>query len=139
MRWTLGKDLGEEVIDQLQVLIGDCRETLSGLEPGSVQCCVTSPPYYGLRDYGHDGQIGLEQTPDEYVAEMVKVFQKVKRVLRGDGTLFLNLGDSYAANRGGTTPPAETLAGEMVAWETVIPIGGEKPDIIRAEIRNVMD
>lgn len=62
----------------------------------SVNCCVTSPPYFGLRDYGHAGQIGLEATPDEYVAKMVEVFREVRRVLRDDGTLWLNLGDSYS-------------------------------------------
>jgi DNA modification methylase len=77
----------------------------------SVHCCVTSPPYYGLRDYGAAGQLGLEKTPEEYVAKMVEVFREVRRVLRDDGTLWLNLGDSYAANRGGTRQPAETLAG----------------------------
>lgn len=78
---------------------GDCREILPTLEAGSVHCCVTSPPYYGLRDYGVDGQIGLEKTPDEFVLKLVKVFREVRRVLRDDGTLWLNLGDSYAANR----------------------------------------
>lgn len=75
------------------------------MEPQSVQCCVTSPPYFGLRDYGMDRQIGLEQTPDEYVAEMVSVFREVRRVLRDDGTLWLNLGDSYStdAKWGGST------------------------------------
>jgi DNA modification methylase len=69
----------------------------------SVHCCVTSPPYWGLRDYGNDAQIGLEQTPDEYVARLVAVFREVHRVLRDDGTLWLNLGDSYvgSANSGG--------------------------------------
>jgi len=66
-----------------------------------VQCCVTSPPYWGLRDYGHDGQIGLEETPDAYVERMVEVFREVRRVLRNDGTLWLNLGDSYAASMNG--------------------------------------
>ena len=75
---------------------GDCLEVMRGMADQSVQCCVTSPPYWGLRDYGHDGQIGLEQTPDEYVAKMVEVFREVRRVLRDDGTLWLNLGDSYA-------------------------------------------
>jgi DNA modification methylase len=79
----------------MKILLGDCRETLKGLAAGSVNCCVTSPPYFGLRDYGHEGQIGLEKTPDEYVAEMVAVFREVRRVLRDDGTLWLNLGDSY--------------------------------------------
>jgi DNA modification methylase len=78
-----------------QVLQGDCRETLKTLPDSSVHCCVTSPPYFGLRDYGHDGQIGLEDSPDAFVAEMVAVFREVRRVLRNDGTLWLNLGDSY--------------------------------------------
>jgi DNA modification methylase len=77
------------------ILVGDCRTILPTLPEASVQCCVTSPPYFGLRDYGHDGQIGLEQTPDAYVAEMVAVFREVRRVLKDDGTLWLNLGDSY--------------------------------------------
>jgi len=80
---------------------GDCREVLKGLPDGSIHCCVTSPPYWGLRDYGHDGQIGLEQTPEAYVAEMVAVFREVRRILRDDGTLWLNLGDSYATGSGG--------------------------------------
>ena len=71
---------------------------------GSVQCCVTSPPYFGLRDYGNDGQIGLEDTPEAFVQALVEVFREVRRVLRDDGTLWLNLGDSYnggAPNRTG--------------------------------------
>lgn len=80
----------------VRILVGDCRERLATLPDQSVHCCVTSPPYYGLRDYGVDGQIGLEQTPDSYVAELVAVFREVRRVLRDDGTLWLNLGDSYA-------------------------------------------
>lgn len=78
----------------------------------SVHCCVTSPPYFGLRDYGVDGQIGLEQTPDEYVAEMVAVFREVRRVLRDDGTLWLNLGDSYSSptkGGGGTAVSASMM------------------------------
>ena len=66
----------------------------------TVQCVVTSPPYYGLRDYGVDGQLGLEQSPEEYVAKMVEVFREVRRVLRDDGTVWLNLGDSYAGSGG---------------------------------------
>jgi DNA modification methylase len=93
------------------ILIGDVRQRLSEIADGSVQTCVTSPPYWGLRDYGNDGQIGLEQTPDDYVAQMVAVFREVRRVLADDGTCWLNLGDSYAAQRGGTAMPAETLAG----------------------------
>lgn len=80
------------------VLVGDVRERLSELADGSVQTCVTSPPYWGLRDYGHEGQLGLEHTPEEYVAGMVEVFREVRRVLADDGTLWLNLGDSYAGS-----------------------------------------
>jgi DNA modification methylase len=83
------------------ILPGDCRETLASLPAGSVQTCVTSPPYFGLRDYGHEGQIGLEPTPDEFVASLVDVFRSVRRVLRDDGTVWLNLGDSYAGGGGG--------------------------------------
>lgn len=80
----------------VQILHGDCRVVLPTLPDASVQCCVTSPPYYGLRNYGVAGQIGLESTPHEYVAEMVAVFREVRRVLRDDGCLWLNVGDSYA-------------------------------------------
>lgn len=82
----------------IDILVGDCRTRLAELPDQSVQMCVTSPPYFGLRDYGHDGQIGLEQTPDAFVAELVSVFRAVKRVLRDDGTLWLNLGDSYSGS-----------------------------------------
>lgn len=79
--------------------------SMQAMDPGSVHCCVTSPPYFGLRDYGNAGQIGLEATPDEYVAKLVAVFREVRRVLRDDGTLWLNLGDSYANDSkwGGST------------------------------------
>lgn len=82
------------------IMQGDCRDVLKKIPKKSINCCVTSPPYFGLRDYGHVGQIGLEKTPDEYVSQMVSVFRDVRNVLRDDGTLWLNLGDSYAANRG---------------------------------------
>lgn len=80
---------------------GDCRALLALLPEASIQTCITSPPYWGLRDYGVEGQIGLEETPEEYVAVMVDVFRGVRRALRDDGTLWLNLGDSYAGARGG--------------------------------------
>jgi DNA modification methylase len=81
------------------ILTGDCRAILKTLPEKSVHCCVTSPPYFGLRDYGVDGQLGLERTPDDYVQRLVRVFRRVRRVLREDGTLWVVLGDSYAANR----------------------------------------
>lgn len=81
---------------------GDCLEILRTFPAKSIQTCVTSPPYFGLRDYGHDGQVGLEDTPEAYVAKLVDVFREVWRVLRDDGTLWINLGDSYASNTKGT-------------------------------------
>jgi DNA modification methylase len=80
---------------------GDCREVLERLEAGSVHCCITSPPYYGLRDYGVAGQLGLEKSPEEYVGRLVEVFREVRRVLRDDGTLWLNMGDSYGNGSSG--------------------------------------
>jgi DNA modification methylase len=82
-------------VSEVRLILGDCLKVLPTLADSSVQCCVTSPPYWGLRDYGHDDQIGLESTPEQYVAQMVAVFREVRRALRDDGTLFLNLGDSY--------------------------------------------
>jgi DNA modification methylase len=94
----------------VQIIQGDCRDVLVTMPDESVHCCVTSPPYWGLRDYGVDGQIGLEASIHEYVAQMVGVFREVRRVLRPDGTLWLNLGDSYAGSWG-----AQGRDGEMAA------------------------
>jgi DNA modification methylase len=98
-------------LSDVDIINGDAREWLEYLPDASVHYCVTSPPYFGLRDYGVAGQIGLESSVDDYVQELVSLFRSVRRVLRDDGTLWLNLGDSYAAQRGGTCMPAETLAG----------------------------
>lgn len=81
-----------------KILCGDAAEVLKTLPPESVNMCVTSPPYYGLRDYGEQEQIGIEQSPNEYIARLVKVFDEVYRVLAKDGTLWLNIGDSYAGS-----------------------------------------
>ena len=83
-----------------KIEFGDCRETMRKWASQGVkaQTCVTSPPYFGLRDYGHDGQIGLEETPEQYISAMVEVFRCVWDVLEDDGTLWLNIGDSYAGN-----------------------------------------
>lgn len=80
---------------------GDCRDTLRAMASDGVkvQTCVTSPPYYGLRDYGHDGQLGLEETPEQYIAAIVDVFRAVRDVLADDGTLWINLGDSYGSGK----------------------------------------
>ena len=79
---------------------GDALTVLRTMPSESVDCCITSPPYYGLRDYGVSGQIGLERTPEAYIARLVEVFREVRRVLRADGTLFVNVGDSYNAHPG---------------------------------------
>lgn len=84
----------------VRILIGDVREKLKELPDQSVHCCVTSPPYFGLRDYGMPGQIGLEATPQAYVETMVDVFREVRRVLRDNGTCWINIGDSYAGSWG---------------------------------------
>jgi site-specific DNA-methyltransferase (cytosine-N4-specific) len=90
--------------EQVTLLLGDSLEQLRALPDGSVDCIVTSPPYYGLRDYGTEGQYGLEPSPAEYVKTMRTLFAEARRVLADDGTLWLNLGDSYAAAGGHTDP-----------------------------------
>ena len=89
------------------VLLADALEGLRTLEPESVHTCVTSPPYYNLRDYGVAGQIGNEDTPEAFVEKLVEIFREVRRVLRQDGTLWVNIGDSYAT-RSGAQPPTNT-------------------------------
>ena len=106
-----------------RVIFGDCRDTMRDLKAQGVrvQCCVTSPPYYSLRDYGHPGQIGLEKTPAEYVAAMVEVFEGVRDLLADDGVLWLNLGDSYtgSANNGGEG--SKTMQGTQAATGKKLP------------------
>lgn len=80
------------------IIQGNCLEVLKTLDENSIDCCVTSPPYWGLRDYGAEEQIGLEKTPEEYTEKLVSVFREARRVLKDEGTLWLNLGDSYAGS-----------------------------------------
>jgi DNA modification methylase len=95
-----------------KIIQGDCREALKQIDSDSVHTCVTSPPYFGLRDYGGgEGEIGSEQEVDEYVKAMVDVFREVRRCLRPDGTLWLNLGDSYMAQKN-VAPPPQTIGGQ---------------------------
>lgn len=101
----------------VKLLVGDCREMMRNyVADKSVHTCVTSPPYFGLRDYGVDGQIGLEPTPDEFVAAMVDVFRDVRRVLRDDGTLWLNLGDSYWTAKGASMGVDPKQPGQRRGW-----------------------
>ena len=92
------------------IYCGDALSVLSGFPDACADCCVTSPPYFNLRDYGASGQIGLEETPEEYVAHLVAVFDQVKRVLKPEGTLWLNIGDSYAgSNKGAASFPDNAM------------------------------
>ena len=90
------------IIGNATLMQGDCLAVLANLPDNSVHCCVTSPPYFGLRDYGHPDQIGLEASPEAYVTKMVSVFREVRRVLRDDGTCWINIGDSYASDTKGS-------------------------------------
>ena len=104
---------------------GDCIESMKAMPEKSVHCCVTSPPYFGLRDYDNDRQIGLEETPEAYISKLVSVFREVKRVLRDDGTLWLNLGDSYAGSGKG---PAGNLGAKHNERHLEHKHGGIVPD-----------
>ena len=96
-----------------RVLVGDCIESMRLMADQSVNCCVTSPPYFGLRDYGVQGQIGLEQRAPHYVENLVSVFTEVHRVLHDDGVLFVNLGDTYAGFKDGKFPPQSQSNGNQ--------------------------
>ena len=118
-----------------RIICGDCLEVMKDWPDGCIDCCVTSPPYWGLRDYGVDGQLGLEKTPEEYVAKMVEIFQEVKRVLKDEGTLWLNLGDSYCGSPPGTRGKhAKGEVGDGVYkryWDRQLSHGEDKKSIYR--------
>ena len=117
----------------MTILLGDCRTLLPTLDAGSVRCCVTSPPYWGLRDYGCDGQIGLEKTPELYVNEIVTVFRRVWDVLADDGTLWLNLGDSYASatkGSGGSSAKQDSNAGSFYSARQRLNHGRKEKDLV---------
>ncbi len=106
-----------------EIRVGDCLDALRAMPDQSFHCCITSPPYFGLRDYGVDGQIGLEQTPAEFVSRLVEVFREVRRVLRDDGTCWVNLGDSYASTAPGTrnSPQPRGNRGNPEQWANMRP------------------
>jgi len=107
-----GKDHIMSVGSMIKIITGNCLYELPKMPEKSVNCAITSPPYWGLRDYGDSNQLGLEQTPEEYVSNLVDVFREVRRVLQDDGTLWLNLGDSYYNYRPGKGQyvPKQTVA-----------------------------
>ena len=111
-----------------EIFLGDAIEILKTVPDATAHTCVTSPPYFGLRDYGVDGQIGLEETVEEYIEKLVAVFREVHRVLRPDGTLWLNIGDSYAT-RSGAQPPTNTR-NKLGHTEKKVPLGFKYKDLI---------
>jgi DNA modification methylase len=117
-------------IGNATILTGNCIARMSELESGSIQTCVTSPPYFGLRDYGVDGQLGLEETPDQYIAAMVAVFREVRRVLADDGTLWVNIGDSYANGGRKTRDSDDKLAQRGMSTRPPDPEGIKPKDLI---------
>lgn len=128
LRHACGEGLHSVSVTHWRILVGDVREQLRLLPDASVQCVVTSPPYWGLRDYGVAGQIGINRTPDEYVSDLVGVFREVWRALRKDGTLWLNLGDSYQnakGQAGGVDPKQKARRHGLRPQDRAIP--GLKP------------
>ncbi len=120
-RSVLVDSAGRPLVDQ--IICGDALTVLRTLPDQIVDVCVTSPPYFGLRDYGAAGQIGWEQSPQLYIEKLVEVFREVRRTLRDDGTLWLNIGDSYASFRNGEVTP-DTARGESIG--TFVPRGMAK-------------
>ena len=121
---------GVQIVSTWTVLQGDNRASLASMPERSVRCCVTSPPYFGLRDYWHDGQIGLEDSPAAYIAALVEVFAAVRRVLTDDGTLWVNIGDSFARSggEGGHGPNAQVGATKSLEQRRMLtPPSGFKP------------
>lgn len=118
-----------------EILTGDCIESMRQLPSSIVQTCVTSPPYYGLRDYGVDGQIGLEESPEAFVAKLVDVFREVRRLLKDDGTCWINLGDSYSGSGkgwgGGSISEARNQC-EIIGNDkgSFVPAGTKPKDLI---------
>lgn len=116
-----------EGIKSNHIYLGDAKEVLSAFPDKSIDCCVTSPPYFGLRDYGAAGQIGLEKSPEEYIAGLVSVFREVGRVLKDNGTLWLNIGDSYAGGNDKWGGTKNLCYSQKTALDSVTQIEHTKP------------
>ena len=127
---------GNKGISMITIYKGDCRKVLANLPDQSVDCCVTSPPYFGLRDYGRKAQIGLEPTPEEFVEVLVEVFREVRRVLSDDGTVWLNLGDSYKDKQLIGVPWRVALALQNDDWHLRQDIIWSKPNVMPEPVRD---
>lgn len=120
----------------IKIVNGDALTVLRTIKSNCIQCVVTSPPYFGLRDYGIVGQVGLEANPNEYVQKLVEIFREVRRVLRDDGTLWLNLGDSYAGSGRGGNPDAGTKQGTNAGSQTVdVLYGRDQSSAVQERLR----
>ena len=116
--------------DDIKVMQGDSRRALQGVPDEVFQCCITSPPYWGLRDYGIKGQIGAENNPDAYIGDLVGIFREVRRTLREDGTLWLNIGDSYTSGDRRWRAPDKKNAGRAMSYRPPTPEGLKPKDLI---------
>ena len=116
--------------DEIKIIQGDSRRALQTIPEGVFQCCITSPPYWGLRDYGIEGQIGAEDDPDAYIADLVSIFREVRRTLRNDGTLWLNIGDSYTSGDRRWRAPDKKNAGRAMDYRPPTPQGLKPKDLI---------
>lgn len=127
---TLGTQLAERATNRCEIVVGDARRILHDMPDGYFDCVVTSPPYWGLRDYGIDGQIGAETTVDDYIADLVRLFREVRRTLADKGTLWLNIGDSYTSG-GRTWRDADAKnKGRAMDYRAPTPDGLKPKDLI---------
>lgn len=117
-------------IDQSTVFQGDAKDLLERLPPDFFRCCITSPPYWGLRDYGAEGQIGAEDSPDKYIEHLVCVFEQVRRVLTNDGTLWLNIGDSYTSGNRAYRAPDRKNPVRAMSFRAKTPDGLKPKDLV---------
>jgi len=116
--------------EECQVIVGDCRKVLATLPENSVHCAITSPPYWGLRDYGVEGQIGAENEIEDYVVDLVAVFREVRRILREDGSLWLNIGDSYTSGNRGWRQADKKNAARGMSYRPPNPKGLKDKELI---------
>jgi len=129
---SLRKLCVREIYNQnaIKIIQGDSRQALADIPAGTFQSCITSPPYWGLRDYGIAGQIGAENTPDTYIADLVKIFHEVRRTLRDDGTLWLNIGDSYTSGDRLWRAPDKKNVARAMSYRPPTPEGLKPKDLI---------
>lgn len=116
--------------DGVRIFLADARKKLAEFPDGSFQCCVTSPPYWGLRDYDHPGQIGAEDKLEDYITDVVRVFREVRRTLRDDGTFWLNIGDAYTSGGRTWRAPDKKNAGRAMTYRPDTPEGLKPKDLI---------